>query len=173
MTSQRTRLRMVERLREQGIRDEAVLAAMAALPRHVFVEEALASRAYEDIALPLGFGQTISQPYTVARMTRAARARARARTRCSRSAPAAATRRRCSRGSRSEVYSIERIAALLEKARRQPARRCGIANVRLLHGDGHRRPAAKSRRSTRSSSPAAATHVPEALLEQLARAGAW
>ena len=68
MTSQRTRTRMVERLREKGIRSEAVLAAMAAVPRHIFVEEALASRAYEDTALPLGMGQTISQPYIVARM---------------------------------------------------------------------------------------------------------
>ena len=68
MTSQRTRVRMIERLREQGIRDEQVLAAIAAVPRHLFVEEALASRAYEDTALPLGFSQTISQPYIVARM---------------------------------------------------------------------------------------------------------
>ena len=69
MTSQRTRMRMIERLREQGIVNEAVLNVMNEIPRHIFVEEALASRAYEDIALPLGFGQTISQPYIVARMT--------------------------------------------------------------------------------------------------------
>jgi hypothetical protein len=68
MTSQRTRARMVERLREQGITDARVLEAMAAVPRHLFVEEALASRAYEDTALPIGFGQTISQPFVVARM---------------------------------------------------------------------------------------------------------
>src|SRR5512144_1837482 len=68
MTSQRTRERMVERLREQGITDLRVLEAMAAVPRHLFVEEALASRAYEDTALPIGFGQTISQPFVVARM---------------------------------------------------------------------------------------------------------
>jgi protein-L-isoaspartate(D-aspartate) O-methyltransferase len=69
MTSQRTRARMVERLRAQGIRNESVLAAMAAIPRHIFVEEALALRAYEDSALPLGVSrQTISQPYIVARM---------------------------------------------------------------------------------------------------------
>src|SRR5512147_1590367 len=68
MTSLRTRERMIERLREQGIRDERVLAAMGTVPRHIFVEEALASRAYEDTALPLGFQQTISQPYVVARM---------------------------------------------------------------------------------------------------------
>ncbi len=73
MTSQRTRLRMVERLRGQGIRDEAVLAVMGELPRHIFVDEALASHAYEDISLPLGFGQTISSPHTVARMTELAR----------------------------------------------------------------------------------------------------
>src|SRR6185369_4562240 len=68
MTSQRTRARMIERLREDEIRDERVLAAMQAVPRHLFVDEALASRAYEDTALPIGFGQTISQPYVVARM---------------------------------------------------------------------------------------------------------
>src|SRR5207344_2841201 len=68
MTSERTRARMIERLREQGIRDARVLAALAAVPRHRFVEEALASRAYEDTALPIGFAQTISQPYVVARM---------------------------------------------------------------------------------------------------------
>ncbi|MDR2624720.1 MAG: protein-L-isoaspartate(D-aspartate) O-methyltransferase [Zoogloeaceae bacterium] len=67
MTSQRTRARMVERLRAQGIQNESVLAAMAAIPRHIFVEEALAPRAYEDTALPMG-SQTISQPYIVARM---------------------------------------------------------------------------------------------------------
>lgn len=74
MTSQRTRTRMIDRLREQGIRDEHVLAAIAAVPRHVFVEEALASRAYEDTALPLGFSQTISQPYIVARTIEVLRA---------------------------------------------------------------------------------------------------
>ena len=68
MTSQRTRDRMAQRLRERGIADERVLAAMAAVPRHLFVEEALASRAYEDSALPIGFGQTISQPYVVAKV---------------------------------------------------------------------------------------------------------
>src|SRR5262245_56749385 len=69
MTSGRTRMRMISRLREHGIMDEAVLNIMNEVPRHIFVEEALASRAYEDIALPIGFGQTISQPYIVARMT--------------------------------------------------------------------------------------------------------
>jgi protein-L-isoaspartate(D-aspartate) O-methyltransferase len=71
MTSPRARDRMVERLRGDGIRDERVLAAMRELPRHLFIDEALASRAYEDTALPIGNGQTISQPWVVARMTEA------------------------------------------------------------------------------------------------------
>lgn len=71
MTSQRTRNRLIERLREKGIKDLRVLEAMRALPRHLFVDEALATRAYEDNALPIGHKQTISQPYIVARMTEA------------------------------------------------------------------------------------------------------
>ena len=71
MTSQRTRERMVQRLREQGATDESVLDAMREIPRHIFVDEAIASRAYEDTALPIGNGQTISQPYVVERMTEA------------------------------------------------------------------------------------------------------
>ncbi len=81
MTSTRTRARMVERLRADGIRDEVVLAAMNAVPRHIFVDEALAIRAYEDTPLPIGSGQTISQPWVVARMTELARAGRRARAR--------------------------------------------------------------------------------------------
>jgi len=69
MTSQRTRSRLVDRLREKGIQEESVLAAIESIPRHIFVDEALAHRAYEDTALPIGMGQTISQPYIVARMT--------------------------------------------------------------------------------------------------------
>ena len=73
MTSTRTRARMIERLREQGLSDEVVLAAMNAVPRHIFVDEALAIRAYEDTPLPIGSGQTISQPWVVARMSELAR----------------------------------------------------------------------------------------------------
>jgi len=69
MTSQRTRDRLMVRLRAQGISDERVLATMANVPRHLFVDEAMATRAYEDVALPIGEGQTISQPFVVARMT--------------------------------------------------------------------------------------------------------
>src|SRR5579884_3312133 len=71
MTSARTRDRLVQRLREQGIANLSVLERIRHVPRHIFVDEALASRAYEDTALPIGFGQTISQPYIVARMTEA------------------------------------------------------------------------------------------------------
>ena len=71
MTSQRVRDRLVERLRENGIRDERVLNAIRTVPRHLFVDEALATRAYEDTALPIGHGQTISQPWVVAKMTEA------------------------------------------------------------------------------------------------------
>ena len=71
MTSQGTRDRLVQRLREHGIRDEKVLQAIARTPRHEFVDEALSSRAYEDTALPIGLGPTISQPWVVARMTEA------------------------------------------------------------------------------------------------------
>jgi protein-L-isoaspartate(D-aspartate) O-methyltransferase len=134
MTSQRTRMRMVERLRTDGIRDEAVLAVMGELPRHIFVDEALASRAYEDMSLPLGFGQTISSPYTVARMTELARnGRAldtvlEVGTGCGyQSAVLARLARR--------VYSMERLAALLNQARRH-LREVRVVNVHLRHGDG-------------------------------------
>jgi protein-L-isoaspartate(D-aspartate) O-methyltransferase len=136
LTSQRTRDRMVQRLREKGIRDETVLAAMAHVPRHLFVDEALASRAYEDVALPIGFEQTISQPYIVARMLEALRAgRSLARvlevgTGCGYQAAVLAQFAQ-------EVYSIERIAGLLERARAN-LRPLRIANLRLAHGDGYK-----------------------------------
>ncbi|MCW8955492.1 MAG: protein-L-isoaspartate O-methyltransferase, partial [Gammaproteobacteria bacterium] len=71
MTSQRTRDRLVQRLREKGIQDERVLEVIRTIPRHLFVDEALSSRSYEDTSLPIGHGQTISQPFIVARMTEA------------------------------------------------------------------------------------------------------
>ena len=95
MTSMRTRERLVSRLRDEGISDEGVLDAIRNVPRHIFVDEALASRAYEDIALPIGMGQTISQPFIVALMTQAPLPRRRRRGYW-KSEPAAATRPRCS-----------------------------------------------------------------------------
>jgi protein-L-isoaspartate(D-aspartate) O-methyltransferase len=168
MTSQRTRLRMVERLRDQGIRDEVVLGALADIPRHIFVDEALAHRAYEDISLPIGFGQTISQPWVVARMLELARGGQvlgkvlEVGTGCGYQAALLARLAR-------EVYSVERISALLMKARVH-LRELRIGNVRLKHADGHF--------GLKDSGPfdaivmaAAASHVPEALRDQLAPGG--
>ena len=168
MTSQRTRERMVERLRGRGIRDERVLAAMAAVPRHVFVDEALASRAYEDTALPIGFGQTISQPYVVAKMIevliqgREPQKLLEVGTGCGYQAAVLAH-------VFPEVYSIERIKGLLERAR---ANLFGLrlSNLRLAHGDGYA--------GLEKAAPfhsiivaAAARAVPQALLAQLAPGG--
>ena len=134
MTSPRTRERQIQRLVEAGIRNAEVLDVMRQLPRHLFVDEALASRAYEDSSLPIGHGQTISQPYTVARMTEALLARGRLDTVLEigtgsgfqTSVLASLVRR---------VYSIERVEALLEEARCR-LRRLKLRNVRLRHGDG-------------------------------------
>jgi protein-L-isoaspartate(D-aspartate) O-methyltransferase len=168
MTSQRTRARMVERLREQGIGDERVLEAMAAVPRHLFVEEALASRAYEDTALPIGFGQTISQPFVVARMIELLmQGRELGRvlevgTGCGYQAAVLARLA-------VEVYSIERLRELLERARAN-LRGLRLKNLRLAHGDG----AAGMDKAAPFDSiivAAAAPRMPQALLPQLARGG--
>jgi protein-L-isoaspartate(D-aspartate) O-methyltransferase len=168
MTSQRTRDRMVARLREQGIRDDAVLSAMASVPRHIFVEEALASRAYEDTALPIGFEQTISQPFVVARMIEAMRAQKPLEnvleigTGCGYQAALLARLAK-------DVYSVERIAGLLEKARGN-LRPLRLSNLRLVHADGSR--------GLPETAPfdgiivaAAASRIPDALLQQLAPGG--
>jgi protein-L-isoaspartate(D-aspartate) O-methyltransferase len=135
MTSQRTRIRMIGRLRDQGIENEAVLSAMSVVPRHIFVEEALASRAYEDIALPLGFSQTISQPYVVARMIEILLAgrphlgkTLEIGTGCGYQAAVLGHLTR-------EVYSVERIAPLLARAR-QNLKAIRSIQVRLKHADG-------------------------------------
>lgn len=160
---------MVERLREKGIRNESVLAAMAAVPRHVFVEEALASRAYEDTALPLGMGQTISQPYIVARMIellldgRASLGRTlEVGAGCGYQAAVLAQMT-------SEVYAVERIGPLLEKAKAN-MRVLQQFNVRLKHADGQLGlPEAGPFDSIVVA--AAGLRVPPALLQQLAPGG--
>ena len=165
MTSQRTRMRMVERLRERGVKDEIVLAAMAEISRHAFVDEALASRAYEDIALPIGFGQTISSPYVVARMCELARGGASLGrvldigTGCGYQA---AILSRLAR----EAYSIDRVAPLVTKARVR-LRNLRIHNVKPHHSDGHFGLPALAPFDAIVMA-AAATHVPESLLAQLA-----
>lgn len=168
MTSQRTRSRMVERLRQLGIKDEVVLSALNAIPRHIFIEEALSSRAYEEISLPIGFGQTISNPYIVARMAELLRADGdlgkvlEIGTGCGYQA---AVLSRIAR----EVYSVERIAPLLAKAR-VSLRELRLPNIRLKHADGSF--------GLPDVGPfdgiimaAAATHVPQDLLQQLAVGG--
>jgi protein-L-isoaspartate(D-aspartate) O-methyltransferase len=164
MTSQRTRLRMVERLREQGIRDELVLAAMAEVPRHIFVDEALQSRAYEDLSLPIGFGQTISAPLTVARMLEIARA-GRALGRVLEIGTGCGYQAAVLSRIAGAVVSVERIASLLGKARRS-LRELRVVNIKLKHADGNL--------GFEASGPydaivmaAAAAAVPEALVAQL------
>ena len=135
MTSERTRSRMIERLREQGITDVSVLAAMSLVPRHVFVSEALAIRAYEDTALPIGFGQTISHPYSVARMIEVLRNGKDLQRVLEVGGGCGYQAAILSKLAR-EVYSIERIATLLGHARRT-IRELRIANIKLKHGDGN------------------------------------
>ena len=133
MTSQRTRDRLVERLRSEGITDVRVLEAIASTPRHRFVDEALASRAYEDTALPIGYGQTISQPYIVARMTEQlldAAPRVVLEVGTGSGYQAAILARLVEK-----VYSTERIESLATLAR-QRFRRLGYRNIRVQHSDG-------------------------------------
>lgn len=168
LTSQRTRARMVERLREQGIRDERVLAAMNAVPRHLFVEEAFASRAYEDTALPLGFQQTISQPYVVARMIELLRV-GREMGKTLEVGAGCGYQAAVLSQLASEVYAVERIAALLERARAN-LRHLRLANVRLKHADGTMGLPEAAPFDTIVVA-AAADRVPDALRQQLAVGG--
>ena len=127
-------MRLLDRLRSQGISDQTVLDAIGEIPRHLFVDEALAHRAYEDTALPIGFNQTLSQPYIVARMTELA---------LQNGTPGRVLELGTGSGYQSavlsrvasEVYSIERIKPLLDKAR-QRLRTLKARNVRCKHGDG-------------------------------------
>ena len=168
MTSQRTRERMLTRLREQGIQDEVVLSAISEIPRHIFVDEALSIRAYEDVSLPIGFGQTISQPYIVARMTEILRNGAQLNkvleigTGCG--YQTAVLSKVCK-----EVLSVERIRPLVMKARSH-LRTLKCNNVKLDHADGSV--------GLDAFAPfdgiivtAAASHVPQELLAQLAIGG--
>ena len=168
MTSQRTRDRLIERLRTKGIRDNRVLEAMRSLPRHLFVDEALATRAYEDDALPIGHKQTISQPYIVARMTEAL---------CEGGIPNKVLEIGTGSGYQAallsklidEVYTVERIEPLYKQTRKL-LMNLGYRNIRCKLSDGSW--------GWESYAPydaiivtAAAPEIPESLLEQLAVGG--
>ena len=168
MTSGRTRLRMVDMLRREGVTDEKVLGAMAEIPRHLFVDEGIASRASEDVALPIGHGQTISSPTIVGMMTQLLLEKApmskvlEIGTGCGYQTAVLAKLVK-------EVYTLERIAPLMDKARRH-LRDLRFYNIRYKHADGHN--------GYVEGAPyegilmaASATHVPEALKQQLAVGG--
>jgi len=168
MTSQRTRARMVERLREQGIRDPRVLHAMGQVPRHIFLEPALAHRAYEDTALPLGFAQTISQPYVVARMIEiliAGRELGKTLEVGAGCGYQAAVLGVLSK----QVFAVERIAPLLARAR-ENLKQIKLSHIRLKHADGNLGLPEAAPFDTIILA-AASPSVPQALLSQLAPGG--
>ncbi len=134
MTSARTRDRLVNRLKAQGIRNEDVLQQIRNVPRHLFVDEALASRAYEDTALPIGHGQTISQPYVVARMTEAL-LEGRAPEKVLEVGTGCGYQTAVLSPLVKRIYSVERIPELLRKTR-QRLRDLDIYNVQFRPGDG-------------------------------------
>ena len=168
MTSQRTRERLVQRLMDQGITRFEVLEAMRSVPRHLFVDEALAHRSYEDTALPIGYGQTLSQPYVVAKMSELALAQGR---------PKKVLELGSGSGYQTailaslvdEICAIERIKPLLERARKQ-LRALRVRNVRLRHGDGLDGWASEAPFDLILGA-AAPEHLPTQLLEQLAPGG--
>jgi len=168
MTSTRTRNRMVDRLRADGIRDELVLEAMNATPRHIFVDEALAIRAYEDTPLPIGSGQTISQPWVVARMTELARA-GRTLERVLEIGTGCGYQTAVLARIAGEVYTVERIGALVAKARRN-LQALKTKNVRLMHGDGTA-DLGEDLQFDAIVVTAGTTHVPTSLLKYLKPGG--
>ena len=168
MTSGRTRMRMIENLRKEGVTDERVLNAMAEIPRHVFVDEGIASRAYEDVALPIGHGQTISSPAIVGLMTQLLLA-IKPMDRVLEVGTGCGYQTAVLGKLAKEVYTLERIAPLMDKARRH-LRDLRFYNIRYKHADGHA--------GYPEGAPydgilmaASATHVPEALKQQLAVGG--
>ena len=169
MTSQRTRDRLVERLRERGIRNERVLEVMRQTPRHLFVDEALSSRAYEDTALPIGFRQTISQPYTVARMTEILLAGEQPVRRVLEIGTGSGYQGAILAQLVEKVYSVERIRDLYLRTR-DLVHRLGYRNFFMRHTDGtwgwpEQAP------FDAIIATAAADEIPQALLEQLADGG--
>lgn len=168
MTSERTRKRLIDQLRNMGVRDERVLGAMQQIPRHLFVDEALASRAYENSALPIGHGQTISQPYIVAVMSAAIVAGGKPSkvleigTGCG--YQAAVLAQLCE-----QVISIERVGQLQRQARDR-LYDMRIRNVKCLHGDGFADGAGYGPYDAILAA-AVSADVPESLMQQLAEGG--
>ena len=168
MTSRRTRERLIQRLMDQGITRFEVLEAIRTVPRHLFVDEALAHRSYEDTALPIGYGQTLSQPYVVAKMSELALAQGR---------PKKVLELGSGSGYQTailaslvdEICAIERIKPLLERARKQ-LRALRVRNVRLRHGDGLDGWASEAPFDLILGA-AAPERLPTQLLEQLAPGG--
>ncbi|MGF1643929.1 MAG: protein-L-isoaspartate(D-aspartate) O-methyltransferase [Thiotrichales bacterium] len=165
MTSRRTRERLVQRLRDEGIEQPRVLEALLTVPRHLFVDEALASRAYEDVALPIDEGQTISQPFIVARMTELVLQVEPPPRKVLEIGTGSGYQAAVLAQLVPEVFSVERVARLYDQAR-QRLRAIGCGNVRLKHADGIL--------GWRNEAPfdaiivtAATSHIPESLLEQL------
>ncbi|MCF6337902.1 MAG: protein-L-isoaspartate(D-aspartate) O-methyltransferase [Gammaproteobacteria bacterium] len=168
MTSQRTRDRLVRRLQEEGISNQRVLEVIRSTPRHIFVDEALASRAYEDTALPIGHGQTISQPYVVARMT-AALLESGPLTRVLEVGTGSGYQAAVMAPLAGEVYSVERIRPLLDLARER-LEELQLRNVRLKHSDGSWGWPEFAPYDAIIAT-AAPEQVPQALLQQLAIGG--
>jgi protein-L-isoaspartate(D-aspartate) O-methyltransferase len=168
MTSQRTRDRLVQRLREKGIEDLSVLDVMRRTPRHLFVDEALSSRAYEDTALPIGYSQTISQPYIVARMSEEL-IRGQIPHKVLEVGTGSGYQTAVLAQLVDEVYTVERIDALVKTAR-QRLRELGLSNVRMKHSDGSWGWAQQAPFDAILVT-AAPPEIPPALLEQLADGG--
>ncbi len=168
MTSSRTRDRMLARLREQGIKDEVVLSAIGGIPRHIFVDEALSIRAYEDVSLPIGFGQTISQPYIVARMSEILR-NGKPLEKVLEIGTGCGYQTAVLSKLAKEVYSVERIRPLVMKARGH-LRELKCINVKLGHADGNIG-IAEFAPYDGIIVTAAASHIPQDLLDQLTIGG--
>ncbi|OUU73760.1 MAG: protein-L-isoaspartate O-methyltransferase [Methylococcaceae bacterium TMED69] len=168
MTSQRSRNRLVSKLREMGIKNEKVLDIVAETPRHIFIEEALASKAYENSALPIGYGQTISQPFIVALMTQVLIESGQMRKVLEIGFGSGYQTAILSRVS-GQVFGVERLSSLVERAR-EKIWELKISNIHLRHGDGMM--------GWEGHSPydailvaAAPSFVPEELLNQLSEGG--
>lgn len=165
MTSLRTRERLIQRLRDQGITSELVLRTLLNTPRHVFLDEALSHRAYEDTALPIGFGQTLSQPYTVARMTQLLIETTPARAKVLEIGTGSGYQTTVLAQLFKKVYSVERISGLFSKAHSRLSM-LGLDNVSLKHSDGTEGWACAGPFDGIIST-AAPNDVPEKLLNQL------